>query len=322
MTRLLHAAGCGAMWLALLVQAHAQDYPVKTIRMVLPFPAGGGSDFIARVTAQRLSVQLSQQVVVDNRAGASGNIAAEIVARSLPDGYTVLFGNSSLAIVPAVYQKLAFDPVKDFQAISMASSYPFMLVAHPSLPARTVQDLVALAKAKPDALTYGSAGAGTMAQFAMELFRIRTGVRMTHLPYKGAAPNAIGIMTGEAQCGFTVMPVAQPQIRAGKLRGLGVAAAKRSAVMPEIPTMQEAGVPGLIALQWNGLFVPAKTSPVIADRLHKEMVRALASAEVKQRFDAEGAEPVGSTPAEFTAFFKAEAQKWADVARRSGTKLD
>ena len=234
----------------------------------------------------------------------------------------MLFGNSSLAIVSAVYHKLAFDPVKDFLPTSMASSYPFMLVTHPSLPVRNVKELIALAKARPDALTYASAGSGTMAQFAMELLRIKTGVGMTHLPYKGAAPASVGILTGEAQCGFLVMPVAQIHIRAGKLRGLGVAAAKRSAAMPEIPTMIEAGVANHIALQWNGLFVPAKTSPAIADRLYREMVKALAAADLKQRFEAEGAEPVGSSPAEFAAFFRAEAEKWADVAKRSGTKLD
>lgn len=306
----------------MIASAQAQEYPIRSVRMVLPFPAGGGSDLIARVTAQKLSGQLGQQVVVDNRAGASGNIAAEIVARSQPDGYTVLFGNSSLAIVSAVYHKLAFDPVKDFLPISMASSYPFMLVSHPSLPVRNVKELIALAKARPDALTYASAGSGTMAQFAMELFRIKSGVSMTHLPYKGAAPASVGILTGEAQCGFLVMPVAQTHIRAGKLRGLGVAAAKRSAAMPEIPTMIEAGVANHIALQWNGLFVPARTSQAIADRLYKEMVKALAAADLRQRFEAEGAEPVGSSPAEFAAFFRAEAEKWADVAKRSGTKLD
>jgi tripartite-type tricarboxylate transporter receptor subunit TctC len=302
--------------------AQAQEYPVKSIRMVLPFPAGGGSDLIARVTAQKLSAQMGQQVLVDNRAGASGNIATEIVAKAPPDGYTVLFGNSSLAIVPAIYSKLPFDPVKDFQPISMASSYPFMLVVHPSLPVRTVKEFVALAKAKPDALTYASAGAGTMAQFAMELLRVKTGAKMTHLPYKGAAPAALGIMTGEAQSGFLVMPVAQVQIKAGKLRGLGVAAPKRSPVMPELPTMIEAGVPDHIALQWNGLFVPAKTPQFVADRLYKEMVRALGDAELKKRFADEGADPVGSSPAEFAKFYRAEADKWADVAKRSGTTLD
>jgi tripartite-type tricarboxylate transporter receptor subunit TctC len=300
----------------------AQEYPVRAIRMLVPFPAGGGSDTIARVTAQKLSLALGQQVVVDNRAGASGNIAAEIAAKAAPDGYTLMFANSSIAISPAVYQKLAFDPVKDFLPISMVSSYPFALVVHPSLPATSVKELVALGKSKPGALTYSSAGAGTMSHLAMELFSLRTGVKLTHLPYKGAAPASIGLLSGEAQLAFVVMPVAQVQINAGKLRGLAVAAKVRSAVVPQVPTLQEAGVANNEALQWNGLFAPAKTPQAILDRLHREVVKALGTSEVKQRFEAEGADPVGSTPAAFAAFFRAEAAKWSDVAKKSGTKLD
>ncbi len=304
----------GAVW--------SQDYPVRAIRMVVPFPAGGGSDLIARVTAQKLSGALGQPVVVDNRAGASGNIAAELVARSVPDGYTLIFANSSVAISPAVYQKLPFNPVKDLMPISMVSSYPFVLVVHPSLPVKSVKELVALATAKPGALAYSSAGAGTMSHLAMELMALRTGIEAAHLPYKGAAPATIGLMSGEAQLAFIVMPVAQVQINAGKLRGLGVAARTRSAVLPQVPTLQEAGVANNEALQWNGLFAPAKTPQAILDRLYREVVKALATPEVKQRFEAEGADPVGSTPAEFAAFFRTEAEKWADVAKRSGTKLD
>jgi len=300
----------------------AQEYPVRAIRMLVPFPAGGGSDTIARVTAQKLSLALGQQVVVDNRAGASGNIAAEIAAKAAPDGYTLMFANSSIAISPAVYQKLAFDPVKDFLPISMVSSYPFALVVHPSLPATSVKELVALGKAKPGALTYSSAGAGTMSHLAMELFSLRTGIKLTHLPYKGAAPASIGLLSGEAQLAFVVMPVAQVQINAGKLRGLAVAAKARSAVVPQVPTLQEAGVANNEALQWNGLFAPAKTPQAILDRLHREVVKVLGTSELKQRFEAEGADPVGSTPAEFAAFFRAEAAKWSDVAKKSGTKLD
>jgi tripartite-type tricarboxylate transporter receptor subunit TctC len=302
--------------------AWSQEYPVRAIRMVVPFPAGGGSDLIARVTAQKLSSALGQQLVVDNRAGASGNIAAELVAKAAPDGYTLIFANSSLAISPALYQKLPFDPVKDLIPISMVSSYPFVLVVHPALPVRSVRELVALSKAKPGALTYSSAGAGTMSHLAMEQLSLRTAIRLTHLPYKGAAPATVGLLSGEAQLAFIVMPVAQVQINAGKLRGLGVAAKSRSAVLPQMPTMQEAGVANNEALQWNGLFAPAKTPPAILDRLHREVVKALATAEIKQRFADEGADPVGSTPAEFAAFFRAEAEKWADVAKRSGTKLD
>jgi tripartite-type tricarboxylate transporter receptor subunit TctC len=316
-----------AITLALLsacfaLAVHAQEFPAKAIRMVIPFPPGGGSDTIARVLAQRLSGALGQPVVTDNRAGASGNIAAEIVAKSVADGYTLLFGNSSLAISPAVFVKLPYDPVRDLVPVSMVSSYPFVLVVHPSLPVKSVRELVALAKAKPDALAYSSAGAGTMSHLAMELMRLKTGIKVTHLPYKGAAPAGVGVMSGEAQLSFLVMPVAQAQIHAGRLRGLGVAAKIRSPVIAQVPTMEESGVAGHEALQWNGLFAPAATAQAIVDRLYRETAKAVVAPEVKQRFEAEGADPVGSRPNEFAAFFRTEAEKWADVAKRSGTKLD
>jgi tripartite-type tricarboxylate transporter receptor subunit TctC len=302
--------------------ALAQEYPAKQIRVVLPFPAGGGSDIIARVVAQKLTVSLGQPVVVDNRAGASGNIAGEIVAKSAADGYTLLFGNSSLSISPAVFAKLNYDPVRDLMPISMASSYPFTLVIHPSLPVRSVKALVALAKAKPGDLAYASAGGGTMSHMAMEMFRVRTGVTLQHLPYKGAAPASISLIAGESQLAFIVMPVASVQIKAGKLRGLGVAAPTRSSAAPEVPTMEEAGVKDNLAIQWNGYFAPARTPPAVIDRLHREVAKAVHLPDVKQRFEAEGATPSGSSPGEFAAFYRTEAAKWADVARKSGTKLD
>jgi tripartite-type tricarboxylate transporter receptor subunit TctC len=302
--------------------AWAQEYPAKQVRLVLPFPPGGGSDIIARVVAQKLTGSLGQPVIVDNRAGASGNIAAEIVARAPADGYTLLFGNSSLSISPAVFQKLNYDPVRDLVAISMASSYPFALAVHPSLPVRSVKELVALAKSKPDDLAYASAGGGTMSHMAMEMLRLRTGIKVQHLPYKGAAPASVSLLSGETQVAFLVMPVAAVQIKAGKLRGLGVAAPQRSAAAPEMPTMEEAGVKDNIALQWNGFFAPARTPPAILDRLHREVAKAVHLPDVVQRFETEGATPSGSTPAEFASFFNSEAKKWADVARRSGTKLD
>ena len=311
-----------AVLLAGAMPVVAQDYPVKSIRMVVPFPAGGGSDIVARVLAQRLTATLGQTMVADNRAGASGNIAAEIVAKAPADGYTLLFANSSLSISPAAYTKLTFDPVKDFAPISMVSSYPFVLVSHPSLPVKSVRDLIALAKSKPEVLTYSTAGAGTMSHFAMELMQLLTSAKLTHLPYKGAAPAGIAVMSGEAHVSFLVMPVAQAQIRVNRLRGLGVAAKTRAAVIPQVPTMEEAGVKGHVALQWNGFFAPAATPRAIIDRLHRETVAALGNNEVKQRLSDEGAEPVGSSPAEFAAFFRSEAAKWGDVAKRSGTKLD
>jgi tripartite-type tricarboxylate transporter receptor subunit TctC len=300
----------------------AQPYPNRTVRVVLPFPAGGGSDLIGRLVAQKLSGALGQPVVVDNRAGASGNIAAELVAKATPDGYTLLFGNSSLSISPAVYQKLNYSPTQDLMPISMASSYPFALAVHPSLPVRSVKELLALAKAQPDQLAYASAGAGTMSHMAMELLRLKTGTRVQHLAYKGAAPASVSLISGESQLAFLVMPVAQVQIRAGKLRGLGVAAPTRSTAAPDIPTMQEAGVEGHVALQWNGFFAPAKTPQSIIDRLHQEVAKAVHLPDVKERFEAEGATPAGTSPAEFAAFYRAEAAKWADVAKRSGTRLD
>ncbi len=319
MIRWIAAIACvlvlpGAAW--------AQEYPARPVRLVIPFPPGGGSDTIARVLAQRLSGALGQQVIVDNRAGASGNIAGELVARSAPDGYTILFGNSSLSISPAVFAKLSYDPARDLAPISMVSSYPFVLVVHPSLPVRTARELVALAQAKPDALSYSSAGAGTMSHLAMELMRLRTGIKVTHLPYKGAAPASVALISGEAQLAFIVMPVVGPQIKAGRMRGLAVAGPVRSAVAPQVPTMREAGVANHAALQWNGLFAPAAIPRTILDRLHREVVNAVAAPEVRQRFEAEGADPVGSTPGEFVAFFRTETEKWADVAKRSGTKLD
>ncbi len=307
---------------AMASTAAAQEFPTRSIRMVLPFPAGGGSDLVARIIAQKFSQQLGQQVVVDNRAGASGNIAADIVAKAPGDGYTVFFANSSITISPAIYKKLSFDPVRDFAPISMASSYPFALVAHPALPVKSVKDLVALAKGKPNSLDYSSAGTGTMSHMAMEMLRVKTGTRITHLPYKGAAPATVALLTGESQAAFVVMPVAAPHIRNNRLRGLAVADKVRSKVVPEVPTMEEAGVQGHLAVQWNGLFVPVKTPQAVQDRLYKEWVASVKSPEVVQRIRAEGAEPSGNTPAEFAAFFKAETAKWADVAKQSGTKVD
>lgn len=299
-----------------------QTYPTRPIRVVVPFPPGGGSDIIARVVAQKLTIALGQSVVVENRAGASGNIAAELVSKAPADGYTLLFGNSSLSISPAVFRKLNYDPVRDLTPISMASSYPFGLAVHPSLPVRSVRELVALAKAKPGALAYASAGGGTMSHMAMELLRLRTGIKVQHLPYKGAAPASVSLISGESQLAFLVMPVMAAQMKAGKLRGLGVAGPARSSVVPDLPTMAEAGVQDCIAMQWNGFFAPGRTPQPALDRLYAEISRAVHLPDVTQRFAAEGAAPSGSAPAEFTAFYRGEADKWAEVARESGTRLD
>jgi tripartite-type tricarboxylate transporter receptor subunit TctC len=300
----------------------AQNFPTRAVRMLLPFPPGGGSDTIARIVGQKFADGLGQQVVIDNRAGASGNIAADIVAKAPADGYTLLFGNSSLSISPAVFSKMTYDPNRDLVAISMASQYPFSLVVHPSLPVKSVKEFVALAKSKPNVLDYASSGAGTMAHMSMELLRLKTGIRITHLPYKGAAPQSVAVLTGEAQAAFIVLPVAARHFQEGKLRGLGVAAEKRSALAPEVPTMIEAGVPGHIAIQWNGLFAPSKTPAPVLEKLYQAWVAAVKSPDVSKRIIASGAEPSGNTPAEFAAFVKVEADKWAAVAKASNTRLD
>ncbi|HXF68025.1 MAG TPA: tripartite tricarboxylate transporter substrate binding protein [Burkholderiales bacterium] len=301
----------------------AQEYPAKPVRLVVGFPAGGGSDIIARLVAQKLGGALGQPVVVENRPGASANIAAEVVAKSAPDGYTLLFGNSSLSISQAVFTKLNYDPVRDLVPISMASSYPFALTVHPSLPVKNVKQLVAFARAQPGALAYASAGAGTMSHMAMELLRLRAGgLQLQHLPYKGAAPASVSLISGETQLAFVVMPVAAVQVRAGKLRGLAVAAPARSTALPEMPTMEEAGVAGHQAVQWNGFFAPARTPQPVIERLHREVAKTVHLPEVRQRFEAEGATPAGTSPAEFAAFFRSETEKWAEVARLSGTRLD
>ena len=299
----------------------AQGYPTRPVRLLVPFPPGGGSDTVARIVAQKFSDMLGQQILVDNRAGASGNIAGDMTAKAAPDGYTLLFGNSSLAISPAVFTKMTYSPSRDLVAISRASEYPFTLVVHPSLPVKTVKELVALAKSKPNALDYASSGSGTLSHMAMELLRIKTGVQITHLPYKGAAPQSVSVLTGEAQAAFIVLPVAARHFKTGKMRGLGVAAPQRWAAAPDVPTMIEAGVPGHTAMQWNGLFAPAKTPQPVLDKLSKAWVAAVKSPEVSKRIIASGAEPSPNSPAEFSAFLAEETDKWAVVAKASGTRL-
>ena len=320
---MLKSSRVGAIVLALLSAAVcAQTYPVKPVRVIVPFPPGAGVDIVARTVLPRLGEALGQQFIVDNRAGAAGNLGAEVAAHALADGYTLLFTPASVASSQALYPKLGYNLVKDLEPLSMVAAAPFVLVVHPSLPVKSVKDLIAMAKAKPEMLTYSTAGAGTMSHFAMELMQLLSAVKLTHLPYKGAAPAGIAVMSGEAHVSFLVMPVAQAQIRVNRLRGLGVAAKTRAPVIPQVPTMEEAGVKGHIALQWNGLFAPSATPRAIIDKLHRETVAALGNNEVRQRLADEGAEPVGSTPAEFAAFFRSEAAKWGDVAKRSGTRLD
>ena len=299
-----------------------QDFPTRNITLIVPFPPGGGTDLFARAIGQQLAAKYGKAVIIDNRPGASGNIGAESVVRASPDGHTLLYTAAPIALSQAVYSKLAFDAGRDLRPITMSVSIAQALVVHPSLPAHNVRQLVALSKQKGSDLTYSSGGNGSAGNFGMELFKLRTGSQLRHIPYRGAAPALTALFTGEVQLAFLVVPIVQTHTQSGKLRAIGVAARKRSPVLPSVPTIEELGVPDFEALQWHGLFAPAKTPPAIIDELYRSVSAALGTADVKKRLAGEGAEIVGSTPQEFAAYFKAELVKWSDVAQRANMRVN
>jgi len=302
--------------------ATAQTYPVKPIRVVVPFPAGGGIDTVARILTPKLTESLGQPAVVDNRVGASGTIGTEAVSKAPPDGYTLLATFASHAQNASLYPKLGYDTVKDFAPITLIATVPNILVVNPSLPVKTVKDLIALAKKHPGEILYASIGNGTPAHLSAELFNSMAGIRMTHIAYKGAAPSIVALISGETQLTFTTVLVAMPHVKSGRLRALGVASLKRAAVLPDIPTIDEAGVRGYESNAWYGLLAPAKTPAAIIEQLHRETVKALQLADVRDNLKAQGAEPVGSTPREFAALINAEIEKWRKVVVATGAKAD
>jgi len=311
--------------LAVLVAgAEAADtYPSKPIRFVVAFPPGGGTDLVARTIAPRLAERLAQQVVVDNRPGAGGNLGTEIVAKSAPDGYTMLMGSvGPLAINASLFARMPFDPLKDLAPVTLAASTPNMLVIHPSLPAATVHELIALARARPGAINFASSGQGTPAQLAGELFNSMAGVKMVHVPYKGAAPALADLLGGQVQVMFSTMPPALPHVAAGRLRALAVASLKRSPAAPELPTVDEAALPGFEATTWHGVMVPAGTPEALVVKLNRDIVAVLRTPDVIERLSSQGAETIGSTPQAFAAYIKTETAKWAKVIRESGTKAE
>lgn len=296
----------------------AQTYPAKNIALIVPYPAGGGTDLFARVIAQDLSKQFDRQIVVDNRSGANGNIGAEAVAKAAPDGYTLLYTASPIAVSRVLSKNVRFDAQRDLRPISMTISIPLVLAVHPSLPVRSLKELVALAKAKPGELTYSSSGPGASGHFTMELLKSATAIDVRHVPYRGAAPSLTSVIAGETQMAFLVPPLVQAHVASGKLRAIAVSSRDRSSVLPQVPTVQEQGLKGFEALQWHGFFAPAATPEAIVKQLHNAIVKALASAEVKSRLASEGASVVGSAPAEFAAFFQQEITKWSAIAKRAG----
>lgn len=297
-------------------QALAQGvYPTRLVRIIVPTSPPGGADVVARLIAPPLSERLGQQVVVDNRAGASTMIGGELAAKSPPDGYTLLMGISTLAINPATFKKVPYDALRDFVPITHAVKQTLMLVAHPSFPAKTVRELITIAKARPGDVVYSSPGFGTNPQMAMELFLYMTGTRMLHVPYKGGGESIIAVTSGHVAVSTASMLGAIPQVRSGRLRALGVTSATRAAGAPDVPTIAEAGVPGYEALQWYGLLAPAGTSKEILARLHKETVAILRTAEITDRLARDGGEVVASTPEAFAAYIRTETEKWAKVAK-------
>jgi tripartite-type tricarboxylate transporter receptor subunit TctC len=298
-------------------------YPVKPIRFVVPFPPGGGTDILSRALAQKLSESLGQQVVIDNRPGAGGNIGADIAAKAAPDGYTLVMGQTSnLAINPTLFAKMPYDAVRDFAPVTLVTAAPLVVVVPQSSPIRSIRDLIAQARERPGSINFASPGNGTVGHLVGEMFKRQAGIDMVHVPYKGAAAALTDLLGGQVSVYFASGPVAAGQLKGGRIRAIAVTSLKRSPTMPEVPTVAESGLPGFDASSWYGVLVPAGTPRDIIARLHAESVRAMQSPDLRERMTAEGGEPIGSTPAEFAAFIRSETVKWANAIRESGAKVD
>jgi tripartite-type tricarboxylate transporter receptor subunit TctC len=302
--------------------AHAQPYPAKTIRIVVPLAAGGPGDVLTRAIGQKLAEQTGQSVVIDNRPGANTNVGTEFVAKAAADGYTLLASGNPLTTNPALYPVLPYDPIRDFAPVTLFGLTPLILVVHPSLPVKSTKELIALARAKPGQLNYGSAGNGSALHLAGEMLNSGAQIRLQHVPYKGVTNAFSDLLGGQISIMFPGAPIALPQVRAGKLRALGVTSAKRSAAVPELAPMQESGLPGYDVSVWYGVLAPAGTPAAAITRLHTEIGRIMQLADIKERWATLGAEPLQSTPAEFAAFLKADVVKWAKVVREAGVKID
>ena len=301
--------------------ATAQNYPVKPIRIIVPQSAGGSTDLVARPLAQKLGDALGQTVVVDNRPGAGSVIGTDLVAKAAPDGYTLLAVAASVTMSPSLY-KLPFDPLRDLAPISQLSSLPNILVVHPALPVKSVQEFVAFAKARPGQLNYGSSGVATGTHLSMELLMYMAGISMVHVPYKGGSLNVNALIAGETQVNFSTISTALPHVKSGRLRALAVSTARRASAAPEVPTVAEAGLPGYDYSSWIGLLAPAKTPQAIIGRLNTDAVRAMHTREIKAILAVEGSEAMGSSPAEFDAVMKAEVSRWMKVVKAAGIKVE
>jgi tripartite-type tricarboxylate transporter receptor subunit TctC len=323
MARILQCAALLAVLALTATGAAAQTYPTKPIRLVVPFPAGGTTDILAREVGQRLSTSLGQPVVIDNRPGAAGNIGSELVAKSAPDGYTLLMATvGTHAINPSLYAKLPYDHVADFAPVILVASVPNVLEVTPSLPVNSVADLIKLAKEKPGQINFASSGSGTSIHLSGELFKTMAGVDMTHVPYKGSAPALADLIGGQVQVMFDNLPSSLPQIKAGKLRAIAVTSAQRAPALPNVPTIAESGLPGFEASSWFGVVAPAGTPPAIVARLNADLNLWLQTPDAREKLLAQGAAAAGGSPEQFATHIRAETEKWAKVVKASGAKVD
>ena len=316
---------CGVLLSCAAFTAGAAElsYPARPLRIIDPFPPGGVSDTVARMLGQRLGESLGQSVVIDNRAGAGGVVGSEIASRAAPDGHTMLLaGLGPLAVAPSLIAKLPYDPQRDFQPITQLTSGPLLIVVNPSLPAKSLKDLIALARAKPGQLNFASGGTGTSNHLAAEMLKLAAGIDIVHVPYKGAAPALTNVIAGEAQIMTANIVPAIPLIKAGKLRGLAVTSARRSGVMPEVPTVAESGLPGFEASAWHGMLVPARTPQPVVARLHRELLAILNQAEFRERLTSLGLDVAGTTPQAFAAWIRSEAIKYAKVVKEAGVRME
>ena len=300
----------------------AQSWPTKPVRMIIAFPPGGPTDLVTRVLAQKLSEQLGQQVIVDNKPGAGGNIAAELAARAAPDGYTIFYNTSAIVIGPALYGKVNYDTLKDFAPVLLTASVPMVLVVNPQLPARSVKEFVDLAKTRSGALNYSSSGTGTITHLASAMMSTQTGIQTQHIPYKGSAPGLVDLASGQTQFMIDTINTVLPYVRDNRLRGLAVTSAKRSPLLPDLPTLAEAGISGFEAAAWQGIVVPTGTPNEIVQKLNAEVNKALAHPDIRSRLAAQGADILGGTPAEYAAYLRSEMPRWAKAVKDSGAKAE
>ena len=302
--------------------ARSQPYPTRPITILIPFPAGGSADTLARLIGAKLSDSLGQAVVVENKPGAGGNLGTDAVAKAAPDGYTLLLAPSSIAIAPSLYSKLPFDPIKDFAPVTLIGSIPMVVVVNPEFPAKTILELVALAKAKPGEITYASAGNGSTNHLAVELFKIKTGIDMLHVPYRGNPLAIVDVIAGRVPVFFDFVLTGLPHVREGKVRALATTGAHRSAVMPDVPTVMEAGVPDFEASTWFGLYAPAGTKPAVVEKLNTEILAVLAMPNIRERLTALGVDIIAAGPQALAALTKSDLEKWGPIVQKAGVKLD